>query len=458
MGGIIGIKNHRNAAAFAQIGLFSLQHRGQESCGIASYDTKNRLFTLHRGSGLVMSAFSAEILATLKGDSAIGHVRHPTSGVKSGIYDAQPFTFNTSLGEIAIALSGNIINTKSILAQMRKKGAILQHSSETEFIIHLIAHENKPLEAALKKTLPQIEGGFAAVMISGGKLIAFRDPHGIRPLVLGKIEGAYIVASETSAMEALGGEYIRDIKPAEVIIVENGKIKSFFYTKAGKLQNCIFEQIYMSRPDSVIRAQSVADSRMEMGRRLAGQMQNIKADFVMPVPDSGVFAAMGFAQKANLPFEMGLIRNHYMGRALIKNAQTVRETSVKLKLLPINDIIEDKKIILIDDSIVRGTTSKKIIKLLRANGAKKVHFACTCPPIISPCFYGINMHTKQELIAANYAREQIRKEIGANSVTFLTVKNAREACGGKTGAQGFCFSCLSGKYIYKISKETRQGK
>jgi amidophosphoribosyltransferase len=457
MGGVIGIKNNKNAAALAQAGLFSLQHRGQESCGIASYDTKNQVFALHRGSGLVMSAFTAETLAMLKGDSAIGHVRYPTSGRKSGIYDAQPFIFNTALGDIAIALSGNIINAEPLLAKMRKKGAILQHSSETEFIIHLIAHEKKPLELALKKVLPQIEGGFGAVILAGGKLIAFRDRHGIRPLVLGGLDDSYIIASETSAIEALGGRHLRDIKPAEMLIIENGKIKSSFYAKAGKLQNCIFEQIYISRPDAVIRGQSVADARVEMGRRLARQMQNIKADIVMPVPDSGIFAAMGFAGEAGLPFEMGLIRNQYMGRALIKTAQSVRETAVKLKLLPVEDIINGKDIILIDDSIVRGTTSKKIIELLRRNGARKVHFAVTCPPIVSECFYGVNMHAKRELIAAAHNREQIRKAIGADSVAFLTVAGARQACGGAQGPQGYCDSCFTGKYIYKISKERAQG-
>jgi len=454
MGGIIAISGNPKAAMLAQVGLFSLQHRGQESCGIASYDAKAEVFTLHRSGGLVISGFSDENLSKLKGDCAIGHVRYPTSGIKFGLHDAQPFVFDTALGDIAIALSGNIINAGPLLNQMRKNGAILQHSSETELIIHLIAQEKKPLEIALKKVLPRIEGGFGAVILSKGKLIAFRDKHGIRPLVLGKLNGGYIISSETSAIEVMGGQYVREIKPAEMLVIEKGKLKSFLYAKPGKLQNCIFEQVYLSRPDAWIRGQSVANARMEMGKRLARQMKNVKADIVMPVPDSGIFAAMGFAKEAKLPFEMGLVRNHYLGRSFIKSAQHIREMVVKLKLLPIADIVKGKNIILVDDSLVRGTTSKKLIRILRGHGANKVHFAVTSPPIIAPCFYGINTPSKKELIACTHTHEQIKKEIGADSMTFITVQNAAQACGGKQGPHGYCDSCFTGKYIYKISKET----
>ena len=455
MGGVIAITGSNKAAMLAQVGLFSVQHRGQESCGIASYDTKDEVFTLHRSGGLVINGFTDDTLAKLKGSCAIGHVRYPTSGVKSGLHDAQPFIFDTALGDVAIALSGNIINAELLLNQMRKRGAILQHSSETELIIHLLAQEKKPLETALKNILPRIEGGFGAVILSRGKLIAFRDKHGIRPLVLGKLDGGgYVVSSETSAIEVMGGRYIREIKPAEMLVIENGKLKSTLYTKPGKPQNCIFEQVYLSRPDAWIRGQSVANARMQMGKRLARQMKDVKADFVMPVPDSGIFAAMGFAKEAKLPFEMGLVRNHYMGRSFIKSAQHIREMVVKLKLLPIADIVKGKNIILVDDSLVRGTTSKKLIKILREHGANKVHFAVTSPPIIAPCFYGINTPSKKELISCTHTHEQIKKEIGADSMTFITIQNAAEGCGGKEGPHGYCSSCFTGKYIYKISKAT----
>jgi amidophosphoribosyltransferase len=252
----------------------------------------------------------------------------------------------------------------------------------------------------------------------------------------------------------MGATYVRDVKPAEMLVIENGKLKSSFYAKPGKMQNCIFEQVYLSRPDSIIRGQSVANARMEMGKCLARQMKDIKADIVMPVPDSGIFAAMGFAEQAKIPFEIGLVRNHYLGRSFIKSAQSVRETAVKLKLLPIDDIINGKDIVLVDDSLVRGTTSRRLIKILREHGARKVHFAVTSPPIIAPCFYGINTPSGKELIACTHTHEQLKKALGANSVSFITKQNAARACGGAQGPRGYCESCFTGKYIYKISKKT----
>jgi amidophosphoribosyltransferase len=454
VGGIIGIQGKKNAAELTQIGLFSLQHRGQESCGIAAYDAKAKIFNAHKSSGLVSHAFPADILAQLQGQSAIGHVRYPTSGAKFGLQDAQPFVFRSLLGDIAIALSGNIINVEPLLEKMRKRGAILQHSSETELIIHLIAQERSGFEPAIKKALRQIEGGFSAVMLFGDKLIAFRDPNGIRPLVLGKKDNTYMVSSETAAIEVMGGKYLRDIKPAELIIIEDGKLKTSFYTKPAKTHNCIFEQVYLSRPDSVIRGHSVADARMEMGKKLARQMQGIKADLVMPVPDSGIFAALGFAKESGLPFEMGLVRNHYMGRSFLKSVQNMREQVVRLKLLPIFDIVRGKDIILVDDSLVRGTTAKQLIKILKEHGARKVHFAVTSPPIVAPCFYGINTPSQKELIACTHTHEQIKEELGVETMTFITQENAAVACGAKEGPAGYCNSCFTGKYISKISKET----
>lgn len=454
MGGIIGIQGHSRAAEMTQIGLFSVQHRGQESCGIAAYDSKTKEFHYHKNAGLVMGGFSSDILNKLHGQAAIGHVRYPTSGVKFGVQDAQPFVFRTALGQVAIALGGNLINTGPLIKKIQAKGGLLQHSSETELIIHLMAQKKGGWENALRKTLNEIEGGFAAVMLIDGKLAAFRDPYGIRGLTLGKIGKTYIVSSETAAIEVMGGKYVRDIMPAELLIIENGQLKSTFYTTPKKTHQCIFEQVYIARPDSVIHGHSVADARIEMGRLLARQMKDIQADIVMPVPDSGFFAAMGVAKESKLPFEMGLVRNHYMGRSFLKSVQHMREMVVRLKLLPIDDLVRGKNIILVDDSLVRGTTSKKLIKILREHGARKIHFALTSPPIISPCFYGINTPSKNELIAATHTHEQIVREIGADTVTFITRENAAKACGGKQGPDGFCSSCFTGKYITKISKET----
>ncbi|MDR1684351.1 MAG: amidophosphoribosyltransferase [Elusimicrobiota bacterium] len=458
MGGVIGISNNSDAAGMAQAGLLSLQHRGQESFGLAVYDDKNKNFGLYRTSGLVMTSLAELDARRFGGKYAVGHVRYPTSGKKTGLLDAQPFVFDTWRGEVSIALSGNIINKEPILKQMRRRGAILQHSSETELIVHLLAQQKGPLLPALNKTLKQIEGGFAAVMLAGPALLAFRDPHGIRPLVLGKAGGAYIVASESSAIEVMGGKYLRDIEPAEILLIENGKLTSSFYTKPKARQNCIFEQVYLSRPDTVIRGRSVSTARMEMGRLLAKQMKDIKADIVVPVPDSGLFAALGFAKESGLPFEMGLVRNHYMGRSFIKSAQAVRDMVVKLKLLPIADIVRGRRIVLIDDSLVRGTTSRKLIKVLRFCGAKEVHFAVTSPPIVAPCFYGINTPSKKELIACTHTHAQILKELGADSVNFITIKNAAKACGGREGPGGYCQSCFTGRYIYKISKATLESR
>lgn len=458
MGGVIGIDGSLKAAELAHVGLFSVQHRGQESCGITVYNQEEKQLYTHTSSGLVMSGFSEKVLAHMTGHSAIGHVRYPTSGVKFGDRDAQPFMFRASFGDIAIALSGNIINVEGLIKKLKNAGAILQHHSETELIVHLIAQQKLPFEAALKKTLAQIEGGYAAVMLYDGKLAAFRDARGFRPLVLGKAGKTFIVASETPAIEIMGGKYLRDVEPGEMLIIEKGKVRSSFFTAHKTQHNCIFEQVYLARPDAVIRGQSVARARIEMGKALARQMKGVKADIVMPVPDSGFFAALGYAQESGLPFEMGLVRNHYMGRSFIKSTQNIREMVVKLKLLPILDIVKGKNVVLVDDSIVRGTTAKKLIKVLRDHGAKKVHFALTSPPIIAPCFYGINTPNKSELIAANYTHKEIEREIGVDSITFITKENAAKACGGIEGPGGYCSACFTGKYPTKISKRTMESR
>ncbi|WP_424244062.1 amidophosphoribosyltransferase [Elusimicrobium posterum] len=458
MGGVIAIAGNEGSAQLVQVGLFSLQHRGQESCGITVYDKDSAFFNYHTGSGLVMSNFKPAILEQLKGSNAIGHVRYPTSGSKVGLEDAQPFMYKCVHGLVSIALSGNLINTESIKDKLAKKGSIFQHSSDTELIVHLLASQKMPLENALKKTLSQIEGGYAAVMLFNDKVIAFRDPLGIRPLVLGKVGNSFVVSSETPAIEVMGGKYIRDIEPAELLIIDGDKLKTSFFTKPKKEHNCIFEQVYLSRPDALMRGKAVAQARMDMGRALARQMKGVKADIVMPVPDSGMFAALGFSKESGLPFEIGLVRNHYMGRSFIKSTQILREMVAKLKLFPIENIVKNKDIILVDDSIVRGTTARQMINVLREHGARKIHFAVTSPPIVAPCFYGINTPSKEELISCTHTHKQIVKAIDVDSLTFITQENAVIACGGIGGPEGFCDSCFTDKYPTKISKATMEAR
>ena len=460
MGGVIGIAGRKDAARLAHVGMLTLQHRGQESCGMAVEEKGKADFNCFTASGLVLGRFTEDVLAKLKGENAIGHTRYPTSGHKSGVLDAQPFLFKGAHGNIAIALSGNIINTKELRDKLAAQGAIFQHSSETELIVHLLAREKLPIENALKKALSKIEGGYAAVMLFQDKLIGFRDPHGLRPLALGQLGKSYILASESAAIEVLGGKYLRDVKPGELIVIEKGKLKSSYFAKPAPQNNCIFETVYISRPDTLIRGRSVAQARMDMGAKLYEQMKakGFKADIVMPVPDSGFFAALGFAKASGIPFEMGFVRNHYMGRSFLKTTQSMREIVAQLKLFPIGGIIKGKDIVLVDDSIVRGTQSKKIISTLRKYGARKIHIAVTSPEIISPCFYGVNTPSKQELIAATHTHDQIVKDIGVDSATFITIKNAAEACGGNEGAKGFCSSCFTGKYPTKITKSTWEAR
>ncbi|WP_428898125.1 amidophosphoribosyltransferase [Parelusimicrobium proximum] len=458
MGGVVGIENYKDAAGVVLIGLVSLQHRGQESSGITVWEKDKPFFNFYKHSGLVSGVYTTEVMNKLSGTTAIGQVRYPTHGQKTGSDDTQPFMFTCAHGNVAIALSGNIINTENIRKRLAADGAIFQHSADTELIVHLFAGEKLPLERALSNALKQIEGGYGGIMLYEGKLIAFRDPHGFRPLVLGKLGSSYMVASETPAIEVMGGKYIRDINPGELLIIEKGKLKSTLFTTPAKEQNCIFEQVYLSRPDSTVRGKSVAAARMAMGRKLAQQMKGVKADFVMPVPDSGFFAALGFSKESGLDFQTGFVRNHYMGRSFIKTTQPLREHTAKLKLFPIKDVVKGKNIVLVDDSIVRGTTAKKMIKTLREAGAKKIHFAVTSPPIVAPCFYGINTPSKKELIACNVEIDKIAKEIGVDSMTFITSPNSVDACKGTGSDKTFCSACFTDKYPTKISKTTRDAR
>ncbi|OEG70336.1 hypothetical protein ATZ36_04765 [Candidatus Endomicrobiellum trichonymphae] len=454
MCGIIGIENNENAAVLTSAGLLTLQHRGEESAGITiSGREKMRTF---KAMGLVSRIFNEEILLNkLPGTVAIGHVRYTTSS-KSSLINAQPFQISCIHGNISVAHNGNITNFSKIKELLFKKGAIFNHTSDTEILLHLIAMSKGSLADIIANSLRKLEGAFSLVILKDRTLIGARDSNGFRPLVLGKIENSYIISSESAAVEVIGGKYIRDIKPGEIIVIEDGQIKKsliYNYNKTKRQTSCIFEQVYFSRPDSIMFEQTVKEARVKMGEYLAQQMKNIKADIVMPVPDTGYFAALGFSRTSGILFENGFIRNHYVGRSFIKPSQNLRNLTATLKLRPIGEVVNGKEIILIDDSIVRGTTSKRLINVLKEAGAKKIHFALSCPPIIGPCYYGIDTPSREHLIAANNSVEKIKKYLNVNSLIFLSLDNLVKACSsGNKKSDVFCVACFTGKYPTKISK------
>ncbi|OEG70384.1 hypothetical protein ATZ36_04635 [Candidatus Endomicrobiellum trichonymphae] len=452
MCGIIGIENNENAAVLASAGLLTLQHRGEESAGITiSGREKMRTF---KAMGLVSRIFNEEILLNkLPGTVAIGHVRYTTSS-KSSLINAQPFQINCIHGNISVAHNGNITNFSKIKELLLKKGAIFNHTSDTEILLHLIAMSKGSLTDIIANSLRKLEGAFSLVILKDRTLIGARDSNGFRPLVLGKIDNSYIISSESAAVEVIGGKYIRDVKPGEIIVIEDGQIKkSLIYKKTKRQTSCIFEQVYFSRPDSIMFEQTVKEARVKMGEYLAQQMKNIKADIVMPVPDTGYFAALGFSRTSGILFENGFVRNHYVGRSFIKPSQNLRNLTATLKLRPIGEVVSGKEIILIDDSIVRGTTSKRLINVLKEAGAKKIHFALSCPTIIGPCYYGIDTPSKEHLIAANNSVEKIIKYLNVDSLNFLSLDNLVKACSSDNKKSDvFCVACFTGKYPTKISK------
>jgi amidophosphoribosyltransferase len=452
MCGIIGIENTEDAATFVACGLMTLQHRGEESAGISISGNGN--MKTFRSMGLVSRLVNADALNLHSGTAAIGHVRYTTSA-KSSLINAQPFQIECIHGQVSVAHNGNITNFTKLRDMLLKKGAIFSHTSDTEIFLHLIAMSKGDFPNVVAKSMNYVEGAFSLVVLRDKTLIGARDVNGFRPLVLGKIDDSYIIASETSAIEVVGGKYIRDIEPGETIVIENGKIKkSFFYKKSKRQTTCIFEQVYFSRPDSIMFAQSVKEARVTMGAHLAVQMKDVKADIVMPVPDTGYFAALGFSRASGILFETGFVRNHYLGRSFIKPSQNLRDLTAKLKLRPIKEVVSGKDIVLIDDSIVRGTTSRRIIKILKDAGAKKIHFALSCPPIIGSCYYGIDTPLKENLIAATQSVEQMRKYFEVESLTFLRLDNlVKSCCPCEKSKNIFCTACFTGKYPTKISKD-----
>src|SRR5213594_3474335 len=447
--GVIAIYAHPEAEKLAYLGLHALQHRGQESAGIVTSDG----MTLHpyKSMGLVADIFTEKKLSRIRGTLAIGHTRYSTTG-DSALLNAQPIMVQSNKGMIALAHNGNLTNAQEIRSRMEAQGSIFQTSSDTEVIVHLIAQSREhTLPEAMADALRRVEGAFSLVMISPDRIFAARDPRGFRPLAMGRIaaqpkqlQDTIVFASETCAFDLVGATYEREVKPGELVVVGPEGITSRFYTSAAPQSSCIFEHVYFSRPDSIVFGRAVQESREELGRQLAREAP-ADADIVVPVPDSGVTAAMGYASESGIPFRFGLIRNHYIGRTFIEPRQTVRDFGVKLKLNPVRSLLEGKRVVLIDDSIVRGTTSRKIVRMIRNAGAKEVHMRVSCPPTVSPCFYGVDTPSKKELIAANKSIDEIREFIGADSLAYLSLDGLKKAC--DDGAQiRYCTACYTGSY------------
>jgi len=453
--GVMAIYNHFDAARMTYWGLYALQHRGQESAGIATADGMH--VNDIKGMGLVSEIFTDDVLAKLPGHIAIGHTRYSTTG-DSALLNAQPISVESTKGLIAIAHNGNLVNLGTSKERLERDGAVFQTTSDSEIIIQLIAHSKATtLVDCIAESLAQVDGAFSIVMMTRNRIFAARDPHGFRPLSMGRIIGVdgapdtFVFASETCAFDLLHAKYERDVEPGELVMVsEDGVTSRRFSAQTVPNASCIFEHVYFARPDSRIYGRWVQKSREEMGRQLARE-SHVDADLIVPVPDSGVTAAIGYATESGVPFNLGLIRNHYVGRTFIQPEQRVRDFGVRMKLNPVRSLLEGKRVVLIDDSIIRGTTSRKIVRMVRAAGATEVHMRISCPPTISPCFYGVDTPSKKDLIAANKSIEEIREFIEADSLAYLSLPGLTHACTTGEPAQGlspasFCTACYTGHY------------
>jgi amidophosphoribosyltransferase len=445
--GVVAIHGHADAARMAYLGLYALHHRGQESAGIATADGQH--LANIKGMGLVSEIFTDEVLQKLPGHMAIGHTRYSTTG-DSALLNAQPIRVESTKGLIAIAHNGNLVNLGTVRAKLERDGAYFQTTSDSEIIVQLIAHSSAgTLVDAIADSLGQVEGAFSIVMMTRDRIFAARDPRGFRPLSIGRIRNedgpdTIIVASESCAFDLLRAEYERDVLPGELVMITEDGLTSRQYATGVQQSSCIFEHVYFARPDSKIYGRWVQESRDQLGRQLARE-SGVPADIIVPVPDSGVTAALGYADESGIPFRFGLIRNHYVGRTFIEPEQRVRDFGVRLKLNPVRNLLEGKRVILIDDSIIRGTTSRKIVRMVRGAGAKEVHLRISCPPTISPCFYGVDTPRKQELIAANQTIEEIRRYIEADTLAYLSLDGMLKSCDGGQG-NGFCVACYTGNY------------
>ncbi len=439
--GVFGIYGHAEASTLTQLGLFALQHRGQEACGIVSSDDED----LHqfRSKGLVADVLTEEELRKLTGSSAIGHTRYSTAG-KNTIKEVQPFSVTCQHGQIAVCHNGNLPFASETRKELERNGAIFSSTSDTETILHSVARSSADDAIdAIREVLKETEGAFSLLFLTPKSLIAVRDPRGFRPLVLGKLKDAWCIASETVAFDLIDAEYVREIKAGEMLVIDEHGLQSSFPFVEKPSSVCTFEHVYFSRPDSIIFGKSVNESRHKMGKQLAIE-HPVEADLVVPVPDSGVAAAVGFARQSEINFRHAIIRNHYVGRTFIEPSQSIRSFGVRLKLNPVKDLINGKRIVLIDDSIVRGTTSKKIVQMVREAGAKEVHLRISCPPTVSPCYYGVDTPRKAELIAAQMSVDEVCKYIEADSLGYLSIEGMLESIGLDSNTS--CTACWSGKY------------
>jgi amidophosphoribosyltransferase len=438
---VFGLWGHPEASNLAYLGLYALQHRGQESAGIAAAD--GHRVVVSKDMGYVADIFNSARLESLHGNAAIGHTRYSTAG-ESGLANAQPILIDCAHGQIAIAHNGNLVNAQELKDHLVRLGSIFQTSSDTEVILHLFARSRAAtVEDAIIESISQVRGAFSLVMLTPNRLIAARDPHGFRPLALGKLGDAWVACSETCAMDLIGATYVRDVEPGEVVVINEHGLKSYKPFLQERLAHCVFEHVYFARPDSYVYGRSVNEIRTNFGRTLAREAP-VEADVVVPIPDSGVCAAVGFAEQSGIPMRMGLIRNHYVGRTFIQPQQSIRHFGVRVKLNPVRSILEGKRVVLVDDSIVRGTTSRKIVRMVKAAGAKEVHMRISCPPTISPCFYGVDTPRRSELIAATHTLDEIRRYLDAESLSYVTLDGLLESVG--TGRQSYCTSCYTGQY------------
>ena len=446
--GVFGIFGHPEASNMTYLGLYALQHRGQESAGIAASDGEH--VRISRAMGYVADVFDSRTLAELPGSLAIGHVRYSTAG-ESAIANAQPILIECAHGQIALCHNGNLVNAKELREELVREGSIFQSSSDTEVILHLYARSKaRHVEDAIVESVSQVRGAFSLVLLTADRLVAVRDPHGFRPLALGRLGDAYVVCSETCAMDLIGATYVRDVEPGEVLLISAAGVRSLKPFPPAPLAHCIFEHVYFARPDSYVFGKSVNEVRTELGRVLARE-RPVSADVVVPVPDSGVCAAMGYAEASGVPLRMGLIRNHYVGRTFIEPQSSIRHFGVRVKLNPVKSILDGQRVILVDDSIVRGTTSRKIVRMVRAAGAREVHVRISCPPTISPCFYGVDTPRKAELIAATHSLEEIREYLGADSVAYLSMEGLLSSVGAQRGS--YCTSCYTGVYPVEFPRD-----
>jgi amidophosphoribosyltransferase len=446
--GVFGIFGHPEAARLTYLGLYALQHRGQESCGIVASDGGE--LRLERAMGLVSDAFDQSRLDRLQGSSAIGHVRYSTSGEVS-IREAQPFLVTCQHGQIAVCHNGNLPFAGEEKIKLERGGAIFSSTSDTEIVLHGVARSQaSSVRAAIPEVLRNTEGAFSMLFLTPKELIAIRDSRGFRPLALGRLGDAWVVASETCAFDLIDAQYVRDIEPGEMLVIDEDGLRSSHPLAARKHSMCLFEHVYFARPDSLIYGRSVNESRHRMGRQLAIE-QPADADIVVPVPDSGTAAAIGYSAESHISFRFGLVRNHYVGRTFIEPKQSIRSFGVRIKLNPVRDLIKGRRVVLIDDSIVRGTTSKKIVQMVREAGAKEIHVRISCPPTISPCYYGIDTPNKSELIAANMSVEEIRRFIDADSLGYLSLEGMIQAT--RVSRDSVCVACWNEDYPTRITPQ-----